>query len=108
MACKVNYYVGCSLIYHCILPGPTHVLVVRGLDENADEEMLRYEFSKHAPIKVKIAYIFVEYFPAFNVCSKVVLTAIFRIFGLSETNLLMFQGDLHLCIFIRYVNLVVD
>ncbi|KAL6999354.1 hypothetical protein U1Q18_000515 [Sarracenia purpurea var. burkii] len=31
--------------------GPTHVLVVRGLDENADEEMLRYEFSKHAPIK---------------------------------------------------------
>ncbi|KAI5559546.1 hypothetical protein BDE02_17G118800 [Populus trichocarpa] len=31
--------------------GPTHVLVVRGLDDNADEEMLRYEFSKHAPIK---------------------------------------------------------
>ncbi|KAJ6421165.1 hypothetical protein OIU84_028532 [Salix udensis] len=31
--------------------GPTHVLVVRGLDENADEEMLHYEFSKHAPIK---------------------------------------------------------
>ncbi|XP_017252431.1 SUPPRESSOR OF ABI3-5 isoform X2 [Daucus carota subsp. sativus] len=31
--------------------GPTHVLVVRGLDENADEDMLRYEFSKHAPIK---------------------------------------------------------
>jgi RNA-binding protein 5/10 len=31
--------------------GPAHVLVVRGLDENADEEMLRYEFSKHAPIK---------------------------------------------------------
>ncbi|XP_068635162.1 SUPPRESSOR OF ABI3-5-like [Aristolochia californica] len=31
--------------------GPSHVLVVRGLDENADEEMLRYEFSKHAPIK---------------------------------------------------------
>ncbi|CAE6076232.1 unnamed protein product [Arabidopsis arenosa] len=31
--------------------GPTHVLVVRGLDEEADEEMLRYEFSKHAPIK---------------------------------------------------------
>ena len=26
--------------------------MVRGLDENADEEMLRYEFSKHAPIKV--------------------------------------------------------
>lgn len=35
-----------------MLAGPTHVLVVRGLDENADEEMLRYEFSKHAPIKV--------------------------------------------------------
>ena len=32
--------------------GPTHVLVVRGLEENADEEMLRYEFAKHAPIKV--------------------------------------------------------
>lgn len=32
--------------------GPTHVLVVRGLDEDADEEMIRYEFSKHAPIKV--------------------------------------------------------
>ncbi|CAN1160772.1 SUPPRESSOR OF ABI3-5 [Linum perenne] len=31
--------------------GPTHVLVVRGLNENADEEMLRYEFSKHVPIK---------------------------------------------------------
>ncbi|CAN0897368.1 SUPPRESSOR OF ABI3-5 [Linum grandiflorum] len=31
--------------------GPTHVLVVRGLHENADEEMLRYEFSKHVPIK---------------------------------------------------------
>ncbi|XP_047092185.1 SUPPRESSOR OF ABI3-5-like isoform X2 [Lolium rigidum] len=31
--------------------GPTHVLVVRGLEENADEEMLRYEFAKHAPIK---------------------------------------------------------
>ncbi|KAL6505691.1 hypothetical protein OROHE_023070 [Orobanche hederae] len=31
--------------------GPTHVLVVRGLDANADEEMLRYEFSKHVPIK---------------------------------------------------------
>ncbi|XP_062218285.1 SUPPRESSOR OF ABI3-5-like isoform X2 [Phragmites australis] len=31
--------------------GPTHVLVVRGLDETADEEMLRYEFAKHAPIK---------------------------------------------------------
>lgn len=31
--------------------GPTHVLVVRGLEEDADEEMIRYEFSKHAPIK---------------------------------------------------------
>ncbi|KAK8461642.1 hypothetical protein SEVIR_1G074000v4 [Setaria viridis] len=34
-----------------LFAGPTHVLVVRGLDENADEEMLRYEFAKHAPIK---------------------------------------------------------
>ena len=32
------------------------MLVVRGLDENADEEMLRYEFSKHAPIKVDQQY----------------------------------------------------
>ena len=24
------------------------------VDENADEEMLRYEFSKHAPIKVRL------------------------------------------------------
>ncbi|THG05946.1 hypothetical protein TEA_011099 [Camellia sinensis var. sinensis] len=31
--------------------GPTHVFVVRGLDENANEEMLCYECSKHAPIK---------------------------------------------------------
>ncbi|CAA0820918.1 suppressor of abi3-5, partial [Striga hermonthica] len=29
--------------------GPTQVLVVRGLDENVVEEMLRYEFSNHAP-----------------------------------------------------------
>lgn len=32
--------------------GPTHVLVVRGLDENVSEETLRHEFSKYAPIKV--------------------------------------------------------
>uniref|UniRef100_A0A0D9YMT5 SUPPRESSOR OF ABI3-5 n=1 Tax=Oryza glumipatula TaxID=40148 RepID=A0A0D9YMT5_9ORYZ len=38
---------GKALFFYC----PTHVLVVRGLDENADEEMLRYEFAKHAPIK---------------------------------------------------------
>ncbi|GER38500.1 evolutionarily conserved C-terminal region 11 [Striga asiatica] len=31
--------------------GPTLVLVVRRLDENVDEEMLRYEFSNRAPIK---------------------------------------------------------
>ncbi|XP_076906160.1 SUPPRESSOR OF ABI3-5-like [Bidens hawaiensis] len=31
--------------------GPTHVLVVRGLDEDAAEDMIRYEFSKHAPVK---------------------------------------------------------
>ncbi|GAB2273707.1 hypothetical protein Dimus_008488 [Dionaea muscipula] len=36
---------------HGYVLGPTHVLVVRGLDENADEDMLRYEFSKHAPVK---------------------------------------------------------
>lgn len=46
-------YVLCWLIYMLSCAGPTHVLVVRGLDENADEEMLRYEFSKHAPIKVR-------------------------------------------------------
>jgi len=40
-----------NLIGGCIA-GPTHVLVVRGLDEHIDEEMLHYEFSKHAPIKV--------------------------------------------------------
>lgn len=39
-----------------VITGPTHVLVVRGLDENADEEMLRYEFAKHAPIKVGRSY----------------------------------------------------
>jgi hypothetical protein len=43
----------CAALFRCCLfAGPTHVLVVRGLDENADEEMLRYEFAKHAPIKV--------------------------------------------------------
>jgi RNA-binding protein 5/10 len=41
------------LLYYILsFAGPTHVLVVRGLEENADEEMLRYEFAKHAPIKV--------------------------------------------------------
>eukprot|EP01018_Ginkgo_biloba_P031596 Gb_28214 [translate_table: standard] len=35
--------------------GPTHVLVVRGLDEHVDDETLHYEFSKHAPIKVEDA-----------------------------------------------------
>ena len=45
-------YCGAALFRFCLFAGPTHVLVVRGLDENADEEMLRYEFSKHAPIKV--------------------------------------------------------
>jgi RNA-binding protein 5/10 len=32
--------------------GPTHVLVVRGLNEQVLEENLHCEFSKHAPIKV--------------------------------------------------------
>lgn len=31
---------------------PTHVLVVRGLDETVDEESLHCEFSKYAPLKV--------------------------------------------------------
>lgn len=35
-----------------LIAGPTHVLVVRGLDENVNEESLHYEFSKYAPIKV--------------------------------------------------------
>ena len=46
--------------------GPTHVLVVRGLEENADEEMLRYEFAKHAPIKVgkKLTLVIIIFLPA--------------------------------------------
>lgn len=48
----MKQFVSCFL--PTVLSGPTHVLVVRGLDENADEEMLRYEFSKHAPIKVQM------------------------------------------------------
>ncbi|PIA36312.1 hypothetical protein AQUCO_03400305v1 [Aquilegia coerulea] len=47
----VTAYDSTSLGKKGLEAGPTHVLVVRGLDENADEEMLRYEFSKHAPIK---------------------------------------------------------
>ncbi|CAL5436609.1 unnamed protein product [Camellia sinensis] len=44
--------------------GPTNVLVVRGLDENADEEMLRYEFYKHAPIKYdSVGWVPKEYNP---------------------------------------------
>eukprot|EP00250_Pteridium_aquilinum_P006127 c16104_g1_i1 orf=566-3700(+) len=31
--------------------GPTHVLVVRGLDEDVNEDMLHTEFSKYAPLK---------------------------------------------------------
>jgi len=46
------YYFSLFNLQNCSVSGPTHVLVVRGLDENADEEMLRYEFAKHAPIKV--------------------------------------------------------
>lgn len=47
-----------SDIFYVVFSGPTHVLVVRGLDENADEEMLRYEFSKHAPLKVQCSICF--------------------------------------------------
>ena len=36
------------------IAGPTHVLVVRGLDETVDEESLHCEFSKYAPIKVLV------------------------------------------------------
>lgn len=32
--------------------GPTHILVVRGLDEHVNEDMLHAEFSKYAPLKV--------------------------------------------------------
>ena len=48
-----------SLIYSpetLYLLGRTHVLVIRGLDEDVHEEILRYEFSKHAPIKVLANY----------------------------------------------------
>lgn len=31
--------------------GPTHILVVRGLDEHVNEDMLHAEFSKYAPLK---------------------------------------------------------
>ncbi|MCO5607828.1 hypothetical protein L7F22_062029 [Adiantum nelumboides] len=31
--------------------GPTHILVVRGLDEHVNEDMLHTEFSKYAPLK---------------------------------------------------------
>ncbi|KAH7445957.1 hypothetical protein KP509_01G030500 [Ceratopteris richardii] len=31
--------------------GPTHILVVRGLDEHVTEDMLHSEFSKYAPLK---------------------------------------------------------
>lgn len=43
-----------SLFIFCCdnVAGPTHVLVVRGLDETVDEESLHCEFSKYAPIKV--------------------------------------------------------
>jgi hypothetical protein len=79
-------------------------LVVRGLDENADEEMLRYEFSKHAPIKVQnaVKFIFVllenpPFFGMFTLLSFLIC----RIFDWLETSLLMFQGDLPLFISIR-------
>lgn len=57
--------------------GPTHVLVVRGLDENADEEMLRYEFSKHAPIKVYLTDIYCAGYDCFFVVIFVFFYAFF-------------------------------
>lgn len=72
-----------------ISPGPTHVLVVRGLDENADEEMLRYEFSKHAPIKVRHTEI-VTWMPCFiQSCRDFIW---FRIAGSSSG-----QRQIHSC-----------
>lgn len=76
------------------------MLVVRGLDENADEEMLRYEFSKHAPIKVLCLI---------NVFTDTMLLSVLsnnwllinRTSVLSGINSPMFLGDLHFCIFIR-------
>lgn len=45
-------------------------MVVRGLDENADEEMLHYEFSKHAPIKVQNAETVLWFALAFLMCKR--------------------------------------
>ena len=60
LAALTGIYVLCNL--QSLFVGPTHVLVVRGLDENADEEMLRYEFSKHAPIKVQNSELLLAYY----------------------------------------------
>ena len=90
--------------------GPTHVLVVRGLDENADEEMIRYEFSKHAAIKVfninkmqiSLLYFIMMYLKFLGLSSLIEELILCRIFVLLETNLPMFQEDLHLFISTRY------
>ena len=84
--------------------GPAHVLVVRGLDEDADEEMIRYEFSKHAPIKVDKKHFgfMLNKICTFTSVDLVFLFLLFcRIFVLSETNSRMFHEDLHLCISFR-------
>lgn len=80
--------------------GPTHVLVVRGLDENADEEMLRYEFSKHAPIKVYLTDIYCAGYDFF--CGyKCILLCFFL--QLKMWNLFIYvgsstgQGQIHSC-----------
>ena len=90
--------------------GPTHVLVVRGLDENAHEEMIRYEFSKHAAIKVfntnkmqiSLLYFIMMYLKFLGLSSLIEELILCRIFVLLETNLPMFQEDLHLFISTRY------
>ena len=61
-----------SLIYSpetLYLLGRTHVLVIRGLDEDVHEEILRYEFSKHAPIKVLANYFWPRELRTFCICS---------------------------------------
>jgi hypothetical protein len=82
--------------------------VVRGLDENADEEMLRYEFAKYAPVKVGEK---ISCFALFCVILRPFLPDLHfylipwsffsRISALSEIGLLMYQRVLHLFTSIR-------
>jgi hypothetical protein len=54
--CNLDSYLACNIpsYFNWVYggTGPTHVLVVRGLNEQVLEENLHCEFSKHAPIKV--------------------------------------------------------